>query len=131
MALISVIIPCYNQARSLGEAIDLVFLDADYRLLPKALETGLRHLKEHQVCAFVFGRYRLIAFDGTPLPTPPQQRIEQDHYEAWLRKRASLSALEMTLATWKPSVGLTRHSDQACSMPPASTSFGRRGRCTG
>src|SRR5919112_4207473 len=143
MALVSVIIPCYNQARFLGEAIEsvlsqtyphfevvgvddgstdntsevasrypgvrcirqenrglaearnagirhsrgshLVFLDADDRLLPGALEAGLRHLKEHPECAFVSGWWKIIAADGSPLPTPPQPRVEKDHYEKFLR----------------------------------------------
>src|ERR671912_965329 len=109
--LVSVVIPCYNQAHFLGEAIEsvlsqtyphfeivvvddgstdntqevaarypgvryirqenqglagarnagirrsngsyLVFLDADDRLLPEALEVGLEHLNAHPECAFV------------------------------------------------------------------------------
>jgi glycosyltransferase involved in cell wall biosynthesis len=143
MALVSVIIPCYNQARFLGEAIEsvlaqtyphfevvviddgstdntsevasrypgvrcirqeneglagarnagirhsrgsyLVFLDADDRLLPHALEVGLKHLKAHPECAFVSGHCRFTAVDGSPLPTPPQTPIEGDHYETLLR----------------------------------------------
>jgi glycosyltransferase involved in cell wall biosynthesis len=143
MALVSVVIPCYNQARFLGEAIEsvlsqsyphfeivvvddgstdntsevasrypgvrcirqenqglagarnagirhsrgsyLVFLDADDRLLPDALAVGLKELKKHPECAFVSGYHRLIAFDGSPLPTSPQTPIEGDHYETLLR----------------------------------------------
>src|SRR5918995_6377717 len=113
-ALVSVVIPCYNQAHFLGEAIVsvlaqsyprfeiivvddgstddtpevaarypgvryvyqnnqgvsaarnsglarsegeyVVFLDADDRLLPEALETGLKCLKTHSGCAFASGR---------------------------------------------------------------------------
>jgi glycosyltransferase involved in cell wall biosynthesis/SAM-dependent methyltransferase len=143
MALVSVIIPCYNQARFLGEAIEsvlsqsyphfeivvvddgstdntsevashypgvrcirqenqglagarntgirhsrgsyLVFLDSDDRLLPSALEVGLKHLKDHPECAFVSGHCRFIAVDGSPLPTPDPTPIEGDHYETLLR----------------------------------------------
>jgi glycosyltransferase involved in cell wall biosynthesis len=143
-ALVSVVIPCHNQAHFLGEAIEsvlaqtyphfevvvvddgstdntqevasrypgvrcirqenrglagarnegirrsrgshLVFLDADDRLLPNALEVGLRHLKERPECAFVAGRYRYIAFDGSPLPTPPTP-VGEDHHEALLCTR--------------------------------------------
>jgi len=125
--LVSVIIPCYNQAHFLGEAIEsvlaqsyphfevivvddgstdataevaarysgvhvirqdnqgqavarnsgayqsrgsyLIFLDADDRLLPHALEAGLEHMNAHPECAFVFGRCNHIAADGSPLPT--------------------------------------------------------------
>ncbi len=141
-ALVSVVIPCYNQAHFLSEAIEsvlaqsyphfevvvvddgstdntqevaarypgvryvrqenqglagarntgirrsngsyLVFLDADDRLLPDALEVGLKYLKEHPECAFVYGRWKLIAFDGSPLQTSPQPLIEEDHYGALL-----------------------------------------------
>jgi hypothetical protein len=62
-----------------------VFVDADDRLLPEALEVGLRHLKEHPECAFVSGRWKLIASDGSPLATPLQLRVEGDHYETLLR----------------------------------------------
>jgi glycosyltransferase involved in cell wall biosynthesis len=143
MALVSVIIPCYNQARFLGEAIEsvlsqsyphfevvvvddgstdntqevasrypgvrcirqenrglagarnegirrsrgsyLVFLDADDRLLPEALEAGLRELKAHPECAFVSGLWKVVASDGSVLFTPPQLLVEQDHYAALLR----------------------------------------------
>ena len=141
-ALVSVVIPCHDQAHFLGEALEsvlaqtyphfevvvvddgssdnteevasrypgvrcvrqenrglaaarntgirrsngnhLVFLDADDRLLPNALEAGLRCLKAHPECAFVVGRYRYIAFDGSPLPTPQPPRPEGDHYLALL-----------------------------------------------
>jgi glycosyltransferase involved in cell wall biosynthesis len=143
VALVSVIIPCYNQARFLGEAIEsvlsqnyphfevvvvddgstdntskvasrypgvrcvrqenqglagarntgirhssgsyLVFVDADDRLLPEALEVGLRHLKEHPECAFVSGQCRFIAVDGSALPTPPPTPVDKDPYETLLR----------------------------------------------
>ncbi len=141
--LVTVVIPCYNQARFLGEAIEsalrqthprrevvvvddgstddpalvvarypavrlirqtnrglagarnrglgesrgefLVFLDADDRLLPRALESGLRCLAAHPDAAFAYGHVRLIASDGAPLPTPHQVDVESDHYLALLR----------------------------------------------
>jgi glycosyltransferase involved in cell wall biosynthesis len=143
MALVSVIIPCYNQAHFLGEAIEsvlkqtyphfevvviddgstdntsevaarypgvrcirqenrgpagarntgiwrsngsyLVFLDADDRLLPNALEVGLKHLEERPECAFVSGHCRLIGVDGSTLQPSPRPVVEGDHYEALLR----------------------------------------------
>ena len=141
-ALVSVVIPCHNQARFLGEAIEsalaqsyphlevvvvddgstdntqevaarypgvrcvrqenrglagarnagirrtngshLVFLDADDRLLPGALGAGLRALEGHPECAFAAGRCRFVAFDGSPLPTPAQPSVREDHYLALL-----------------------------------------------
>lgn len=140
--LISVVIPCYNQAHFLGEAVESVlaqthrrtevvvvddgstddpaavarrhpgvvferqenqgpaaarnaglrlstgeyvtFLDADDRLLPHALETGLRYLAEHPECAFVSGHCRYVAADGSPMRTPPQPLVESEHYLALL-----------------------------------------------
>jgi glycosyltransferase involved in cell wall biosynthesis len=138
-ALVSVVIPCYNQAHFLGEAIEsvlaqsyphfeivvvddgstddtsevaaryqavrlvrqenqglaaarnsgireseggyLVFLDADDRLLPGALEVGVEHLNAHPECAFVFGRCRFVTSDGSPLWESQLSRaIEGDHY---------------------------------------------------
>src|SRR5215207_3618778 len=147
-ALVTVVIPCYNQAHFLEEAIEsvlaqshpnfeiividdgstddtsevaerypgvrlfrqdnqglaaarnaglwrskgeyLVFLDADDRLLPWALEVGLKHLNAHPECAFVSGYYRPIAVDGSPLSLPQQQhRTEKDHYLELLREGPS------------------------------------------
>ncbi|CAN5851689.1 hypothetical protein BH18ACI4_BH18ACI4_23130 [soil metagenome] len=140
--LVSVIIPCYNQARFLGEAIEsalqqtyqhlevivvddgstdhtsdvaanyrkivtvrqqnqgvsaarnngvrvssgsyLVFLDSDDRLLPQALRVGMMQLLDHTECAFVFGRHRDIAADGTALSTNPFVGIEKDPYRQLL-----------------------------------------------
>ena len=142
--LVSVVIPCYNQAHFLGEAIEsvlaqsypnfeiivvddgspddtsevagrypevrlvrqenqglsgarnaglarsegeyVVFLDADDRLLPEALETHLEHLEAHPECAFVSGPCRRITADGSPLPTPPRLHVEGDHYLVLLHR---------------------------------------------
>jgi glycosyltransferase involved in cell wall biosynthesis len=147
--LVTVVIPCYNQAHFLGEAIEsvlsqtyphfeivvvddgstdntsevasgyppdkvrlirqenkglsaarnaglyqsrseyVVFLDSDDRLLPGALEVGVRELEAHPECAFVSGHIRRIAADGSPLRTPPQAlhkaHVEGDHYARLLR----------------------------------------------
>jgi len=141
--LITVVIPCYNQARFLAEAIEstlsqtypnfevivvddgsvddtseaaalygkvrlirqentglsgarnrglvegkgeyVVFLDADDRLLPDALEVGVRELEAHPDCAFVSGHCTLIAADGSVLQTPPQFHVGEAHYRALLQ----------------------------------------------
>ena len=141
--LVSVVIPCYNQARFLSEAIEsvlaqsykdfeivviddgstddtskvaarypavrcirqdnqglaaarntglrrsrgsyLVFLDADDRLLPEALEVGLGCFDAHPECAFVSGHYREISVDGSPLRPGKQPRLERENYVEILR----------------------------------------------
>ncbi|MBR0934948.1 glycosyltransferase [Bradyrhizobium jicamae] len=45
----------------------IVFLDADDRLLPKALEAGLAALQARPDCAFSVGGYRRIDVDGKPI----------------------------------------------------------------
>jgi glycosyltransferase involved in cell wall biosynthesis len=142
--LVTVVIPCYNQAHFLGEAIEsvlaqsypnfeiivvddgstdntsevasgypsekvrllrqknkglsaarnaglaesrgeyVVFLDSDDRLLPEALEVGVRELEAHPECAFVSGCWNNIATDGSPLPTLHPPHEERDHYLALL-----------------------------------------------
>ncbi|MFN2512411.1 MAG: glycosyltransferase [Pyrinomonadaceae bacterium] len=58
----------------------LVFLDSDDRLLPHALEIGLRNLRDRVECAFVFGRHQEITGDGTAVRTAPFVSIEKDPY---------------------------------------------------
>jgi glycosyltransferase involved in cell wall biosynthesis len=147
--LVSVVIPCYNQAHFLDEAIEsvlaqsypryphleivvvddgssdntqevatrypgvryvrqenqglaaarntglhhsagdyLIFLDADDRLLPGAVEAGLRQLQAHPDCAFTFGKWRFIAPDGSPLAKNPQPpfEVEGDTYICLLQR---------------------------------------------
>jgi glycosyltransferase involved in cell wall biosynthesis len=143
-ALVSVVIPCYNQAHFLHEAIEsalaqtyshceilvvddgsteniaevaagypkiryirqensgvsaarntglkqsrgeyLVFLDADDRLLPEALEIGVNYLREHPDCAFAAGCCRLIVADGSLLDDEPEQpHVSREHFLELLR----------------------------------------------
>jgi len=60
----------------------VVFLDADDRLLPAALATGLDCLRAQPECAFVYGFCEFIDHAGASLPTPPHPIIEQQHYRA-------------------------------------------------
>ena len=143
--LVTVVIPCYNQAHFLGEAIEsvlsqtypnleiivvddgstdntaevgerygnrvrvvrqenqglsgarnsgfkeaqgeyMVFLDADDRLLPGALATGLRHLDAHTECAFVSGYCKVMAADGSPIGEWRHHPADDDPYIALLKK---------------------------------------------
>jgi glycosyltransferase involved in cell wall biosynthesis len=141
--LVSIVIPCYNQARFLGEAIEsalgqthspveaivvddgstddtarvagsypsvqymyqrnggaprarnrglrasrgdlVLFLDADDRLLPNAVTKGVDALDAHPDWAFTTGHVRLIAADGAPEGTPPQDHAGGNQYVALLR----------------------------------------------
>lgn len=63
----------------------LVFLDADDRLLPRALEVGVLCMSTYPDCAFVSGHYRYINGDGSLLVEHAQNRVSHDHYLALLR----------------------------------------------
>ena len=136
--LVSVVIPCWNQAHYLGEAIEsvlaqshprlelvvvddgsednshevaarypgvrclrqpnrgvaaarnrgfaettgehVVFLDADDRLLPGALEVGVRELAEQPQAAFAAGMPRDIGRGGAVLREAAQPLVSRDHY---------------------------------------------------
>jgi hypothetical protein len=79
---------CENQgmaaARNLGVRSTsgdfLVFLDSDDRLLPTAIETGVKLLGEHPEAAAASGRFRRIAQDGTPIETFEQPIVRREHY---------------------------------------------------
>jgi glycosyltransferase involved in cell wall biosynthesis len=146
MPLVSVVIPCYNQARFLGEAIEsaqkqtyrniemilvddgstddiaavaaaypelrcisqenrglsaarnaglaqcrgdlVVFLDADDRLLPCAIETGATLLMTDPSVGFVAGHSQFITGEGVPLPTRQPLRGAEDPYLALLRRNS-------------------------------------------
>lgn len=69
---------------SRGEFV--VFLDADDRLAPGAVDFAAAVLDERPACAFVFGRCRMMDRDGNMLDTPVQARIVRDHYRELLRR---------------------------------------------
>jgi glycosyltransferase involved in cell wall biosynthesis len=63
----------------------LVFLDADDRLLPRALESGVAQLRDHPEAAFAFGRYRRMDLQGGRLENDEQPRPDADPYSVFLR----------------------------------------------
>jgi glycosyltransferase involved in cell wall biosynthesis/SAM-dependent methyltransferase len=67
-----------SSARNTGLAATtaemVIFLDADDRLLPNALEHGVRCHRQIEGCAFVYGGYRNINHNGEP--------IGKDRYDA-------------------------------------------------
>ena len=69
---------------SRGEYV--VFLDADDRFVPGALDVAAAALDEHPECAFVVGRCTMMDHDGTLLTTPVPPRIVRDHYRELLRR---------------------------------------------
>jgi glycosyltransferase involved in cell wall biosynthesis len=73
-------------ARCRGDLV--VFLDADDRLLPEALEIGVRLLTADPSLGFVAGHSRFITTEGTPLPTEQPLRGGEDPYLALLRRNS-------------------------------------------
>lgn len=64
----------------------VIFLDADDRLAPGAVDLGVAQLDQHPEAAFVFGRCLMMDPEGTLLDTPVQPRIVRDHYRELLRR---------------------------------------------
>ena len=61
----------------------LVFLDADDRLLPSALEEGLAELTKRPDAAFAAGQFRLLV-NGQPDPQFGSRHVPSDHYRQLL-----------------------------------------------
>jgi glycosyltransferase involved in cell wall biosynthesis len=62
----------------------LVFLDADDRLLPDAIETGLNTLQAHPECAMTVGDHQFVREDGSYLARSRKEFRSSSHYEALL-----------------------------------------------
>ena len=88
-------------ARNAGLAVCtgelVVFLDADDRLLPGALETGMRALAAEPAAGFAAGYSRFISRDGTALPTgqPPRAPGEDPYVHLLRRNRIRNPAMVM------------------------------------
>jgi len=63
----------------------IVFLDADDRLKPEAIETGLRVLAENPDCSITVGDHLFISEDGSQLANSRKTCLQKSHYEALLR----------------------------------------------
>jgi glycosyltransferase involved in cell wall biosynthesis len=58
----------------------VLFLDHDDRLLPVAVETGVKLLEEHPECALAVGEHRYIGADGRAMGCSSKQAAGRDHY---------------------------------------------------
>jgi glycosyltransferase involved in cell wall biosynthesis len=76
-------------AASSGEFV--IFLDADDRLKPRALEVGLRTLRAHPGCAFVSGQVELTHGDGSLMRAAQHRIVDRDHYRMLLQGNPVLS----------------------------------------
>jgi cellulose synthase/poly-beta-1,6-N-acetylglucosamine synthase-like glycosyltransferase len=79
--------------RGLGECKGefVLFLDSDDRLLPEAVESGLRALREQPDSGAAVGACRNIDAGGLPLDVPGQPLIHSEHYLALLKSCFILS----------------------------------------
>jgi glycosyltransferase involved in cell wall biosynthesis len=63
----------------------VVFLDADDRLLPDAIEIGLRVLSQRPECAMTVGDHLFVSADGFYLASSRKPFLHSSHYEALLK----------------------------------------------
>jgi glycosyltransferase involved in cell wall biosynthesis len=63
----------------------VVFLDADDRLRPDAIETGLRVISEHPECAMTVGDHVFVSRDGSYLSNSSKACVQSSHYEELLK----------------------------------------------
>jgi glycosyltransferase involved in cell wall biosynthesis len=63
----------------------LVFLDADDRLMPEAIEAGLRLLVRRPECALTVGDHLFVSEDGSYLANSGKTFLPARHYEALLK----------------------------------------------
>jgi glycosyltransferase involved in cell wall biosynthesis len=61
----------------------VLFLDADDRLLPRAIEAGAGALSKRPGCAFAYGRFRYFGAGGTVTPRKPRL-VSEDPFTAML-----------------------------------------------
>jgi glycosyltransferase involved in cell wall biosynthesis len=78
-----------TETRNLGTRMSqgdyVVFLDADDRLRPEAIETGLRVIAERPECAMTVGDHLFISSDGSHLSDSRKACLQSSHYEELLK----------------------------------------------
>lgn len=91
-----------SAARNAGLAAStggfVIFLDADDRLLPGAVDTATRALLTHPDCAMAYGRCVMMGPDGDLWPTPDPPSVRSGHHVALLR----------TNMIWMPAMAIFR-----------------------
>ena len=91
-----------NAGLAVAQGTYVVCLDADDRLLPGAVDVGVAHASGDPRVAIVAGRCRVIAEDGTALPSPAApSSIGDDPYRALLAANF----------IWTPGAALCRRHD--------------------
>ena len=76
----------------------VIFLDADDRLLPGAIDAAARSLAAHPECAMAYGRCIMMGPDGTTWPTPGIPTVRTGHHAALLH----------TNMIWMPAMAIFR-----------------------
>ena len=67
-----------------GQGKYVLFLDHDDRLLPRAVETGVKLLEEHPDCTLAVGEHRYIGPDGAAIGYSNKCAVGRDHYQMLL-----------------------------------------------
>jgi glycosyltransferase involved in cell wall biosynthesis len=76
--------PSRNRGIKESRGSYIVFLDADDRLLPEAIKTGLDVLQERPECAMTIGDHLFVREDGSYLAHSRKEFRGSSHYEALL-----------------------------------------------
>ncbi len=74
-----------NAGLHAARAAMIIFLDADDRLMPIAVEAGLACHARSQDCAFVYGAHRHISGAGVPTSEAKYNKIGEEAFSAFLR----------------------------------------------
>ena len=67
-----------------GHGKYVLFLDHDDRLLPRAVETGVKLLEKHPNCTVAVGEHWYIGPDGAAIGYSNKRAVGRDHYEMLL-----------------------------------------------
>src|ERR1700734_70582 len=67
-----------------GQGKYVLFLDHDDRLLPRAVETGVKLLEKHPDCTLAVGEDRYIGADGAAIGYSNKCAVGRDHYQMLL-----------------------------------------------